>query len=45
LLKSDICVAEYITTKRLVAVKIEHISSPHPLIIYEANVTLILHGI
>jgi hypothetical protein len=40
-----IYLAEHILTNRNVAIKTELVTTPYPLIIYEANVTLLLHGI
>lgn len=39
------CIAEHHETKRKVAIKTESVDSQYPMIIYEANVTLILHGV
>jgi len=40
-----IYLVEHITTKKLLAVKIEPTNVQYPLILYEANVTLLIHGI
>lgn len=40
-----IYLAEHILTNRQVAIKTEPLTSAYPLIIYEANITLLLHGI
>ena len=40
-----IYLAEHIDTKRLVAIKTEPVNAQYPMIIYEANVTLLLHNI
>jgi hypothetical protein len=40
-----IFLAEHTQTKRHVAIKTEPLTTQYPLIIYEANVTLLLHGI
>ena len=39
-----IYLAEHLPTKKKVAIKTEPINAQFPLIIYEANVTLLLHG-
>jgi hypothetical protein len=38
-------IAEHIETKKLVAIKTEDIDTPYPMVIYEANVTLLLQGV
>lgn len=40
-----IYLAEHVLTKRQVAIKTEPVNTNYPMIIYEANVTLILQGI
>lgn len=37
-------IAEHLASKKYVAIKTEPVDAQFPLIIYEANVTLILHG-
>jgi serine/threonine protein kinase len=37
-----IYLAEHMQSKRMVAIKTEEINTPYPMVIYEANVTLLL---